>query len=248
MKHIIRRSLNLSVILLKEQIKEPTALFWAILSPAAFYYLINYTKGLSLTSFNASYIESTSWFYAYISSFVALFGLSFYLIGRRESGFVRSFIYSNEAKLIFLSGQLLAYSCLSFLYCSIFYCLTKLPFGDLQIEELLVIGGRFYLSFLLFSIPGLLISLIPITFQSAGTLYSITSFTMLILAVFGGTNVVSSSSNIVYMLNPLYLGKSLISQGFSENITLIILTLLMTATFFYVTYRYFRINPIWSRY
>lgn len=100
----ISRSFELTWLFVKEQLKEPVALFWIIVSPVATYYLLAYSRG-ELSPSGMSYLESTSWFHAYISSSVAFFGFSFYIVGRRESGFIRSFVYTSEAKLIFMLAQ-----------------------------------------------------------------------------------------------------------------------------------------------
>ncbi|WP_178089949.1 hypothetical protein [Pseudomonas sp. WS 5051] len=102
------RAFQLAMIFIKEQLKEPTALFWILLSPGAVFYLLIYSKGDD--NFNQDYSAVTAWFYAYISSSVAFFGFSFYIIGRRESGFIRSFIYTPHARAVFLIAQLIAYS------------------------------------------------------------------------------------------------------------------------------------------
>ena len=69
------RAFQLAMIFIKEQLKEPTALFWMLLSPGAVFYLLIYSKGDD--NFNQDYSAVTAWFYAYISSSVAFFGFSF---------------------------------------------------------------------------------------------------------------------------------------------------------------------------
>lgn len=76
------RSLALAGLFIKEQLKEPVALFWMIVSPVATYYLLAYSRDV-LSPSGVSYIESTSWFYAYISSSVAFFWI-FFLHCREE--------------------------------------------------------------------------------------------------------------------------------------------------------------------
>jgi len=242
----VKRAIGLSFIFIKEQIKEPTAFFWTILSPAALFYLLSYSRG-DTPPYNTDYIAATSWFYAYISSSVAFFGFSFYIIGRRESGFTRSFIYKFEARIVFLLGQFFAYSLISILYCMAFYCLTRPAFGSLFIDEILIIIGRFYLCFLLFSIPGLLLTLPPITFQNANTFFSIASFSMLILGIYGVSSS-SEVSSIIRRANPLSMANDIISQGLTNNKTLTLTIVILFLGALLSTLRLLRINPVWSRY
>ena len=245
--HKIKRAVGLGLIFIKEQAKEPTAFFWTILSPAVLFYLLNYSRG-NTPPYNTDYIAATSWFYAYISSSVAFFGFSFYIIGRRESGFIRSFIYKFESRVVFLLGQFFAYSLISILYCATFYCLTRPAFGSLFIEEILFISGRFYLCFLLFSIPGLLLTLPPITFQNANTLFSIAAFSMLILGIYGASSSLSGISSIIRCINPLAMANDILLQGAIDNKVLTFTIIIVFIGTLLSTLRLLRINPVWSRY
>jgi ABC-2 type transport system permease protein len=243
---ITYRASKLALIFTKEQLKEPTAFFWTLLSPSAVFYLLNYSRG-QIPPYNLSYIESTSWFYAYISSNVAFFGLSFYIIGRRESGFTRSFIYKPEGKLIFLLAKFISYSLISILYCSVFYCLTRLAFGSPNTNEVFLIMASFYFCFLLFSIPALLLTLLPTGFQTANTLFSIISFAMLISGIYGISAQLQSDS-FIQLLNPLWIASEIMSKGLWQRPQTAVLILSFFTCAFFITLRHLRINPIWSRY
>lgn len=90
----------LAALFIKEQLKEPVALFWTGLSPVVTYYLITYTRA-PVSGASGDYLSRTSWFYAFVSCSVAFFGLAFYIVGRRESGFLRSFVYTGRTKIKF---------------------------------------------------------------------------------------------------------------------------------------------------
>lgn len=108
-------------------------------------------QNASFTGLSASsYTHSAAWFYAYISANVAFFGLSFYLIGRRESGFVRSFIYRREAITLFLTSHALSYSVISLLYSSAFYIITKPLYGPYSLPEFLHLNGFLHKLFTIF--------------------------------------------------------------------------------------------------
>ena len=169
--NILNRARSLASLFIKEQLKEPIALFWIIISPCAAFYLLS----LSLRSTSTpeeSYIQNTAWFYAYISSNVALFGFSFYIIGRRESGFIRSFIYNQDSKIVFIIAQILAYLIISTIYCGTFYLSTRLYSGPYSPTEFLTILINFYICYLFFCSLGLILTLLPINFQNANTLLS----------------------------------------------------------------------------
>ena len=94
----VQRTLSITYTLMKEQFKEPIALLWIIISPSLLFYFLAFSKK-SENLINLNYIDSASWFYSYMASSIALFGFSFYLIGRRESGFIRSFIFKKTSKI-----------------------------------------------------------------------------------------------------------------------------------------------------
>ena len=236
----------LAKLFIKEQLKEPVALLWIVISPVVTFYLITYagyTGGESLRD----YASATSWFYAFISSSVALFGLAFYIVGRRESGFLRSFVYTKRTKITFLTGQFLAYSFMSVIYCSVFYVLTRGYFGLMVLEEWLVIVGRFYMCFLLFSTPSLLLTLVPIGFQNTNTLFSILSVSMLALGI-GSLSTSYSLFNVIDLFNPMGWANRLMLVGVTGSATLVASILGMIIVTGWFVFRFLLINPVWSRY
>ncbi len=234
----------LAALLIKEQLKEPVALFWTVISPVVTYYLITYAQSPMGTA-PTDYLSRTSWFYAFVSSSVAFFGLAFYIIGRRESGFLRSFVYTPHTKVIFLAGQFIAYSVVSILYCSVFYLLTRQSSFDLT--EYVVILGRFYVCFLLFSIPSLLLTLVPVGFQNANTLFSILSLAMLALGIIS-IGSVSPTLVVIRYLNPMGWANRIMSVGVAEHAGVVLVVGVLLVLTFSVMVRFLLINPVWSRY
>lgn len=233
-------------IFIKEQSKEPIALFWIMFSPGVLFY-IAYFSGRNMGNHQNTYIEAASWFYAYIASCVALFGFSLYLVGRRESGFTRSFIYKNSSRRLFLTAHYLAYSLISLVYCTGFYLMTRFPFGAYDMKEYGDLLVRFYTCYMLFCIPGLLFSLLPINFQTASTTLSMLSFCMLVLGAMSASSP-DITPAAINLLNPMLLARNLMLEGGTTNwITLsVIVTLLALA--FYAVSTLFRTHPVWSRY
>jgi len=239
------RAFQLAMIFIKEQLKEPTALFWILLSPGAVFYLLIYSKGDD--NFNQDYSAVTAWFYAYISSSVAFFGFSFYIIGRRESGFIRSFIYTPHARAVFLIAQLIAYSTIACLYCLFFYMMTRLPFGGYSTYEASILMIRFYSCFILFCSPGLLITALPLNFQTANAVFSILSFIMLALGV-AQAALPEPTYFPIELFNLLSLGKSIMQQGIQPLWKIIISIFATFIIALLLACKYLRINPVWSRY
>ncbi|MFL1544166.1 ABC transporter permease [Pseudomonas sp. O39] len=243
------KPVRLAALFVKEQLKEPVALFWTVISPVVTYYLIMYTRA-PVSEAPSDYFSSTSWFYAFVSSSVALFGLAFYIVGRRESGFLRSFVYTGRTKIIFLVGQFLAYSVVSIVYCSVFYVLTRNASGvagSAGVAEYLVVIGRFYVCFLMFSIPSLLLTLVPLGFQNASTVFSMLSLAMLALGI---VSLNSSSPMLAYVkfINPMWWANRVMLAGVAEYWLVVLVVFVLLVFLFVVMVRFLIINPVWSRY
>lgn len=245
-KNIHSRVFSLTGLFIKEQLKEPIAFFWIMISPCALFYFFAITRQ-DANYFQSNYTAASAWFYAYISSSVALFGFAFYIIGRRESGFIRSFIYSKKSRAIFLYSHFLAYSLISIAYCTSFYLATKLPFGNYELEEFLNITLRFYICFIMFCSLGIVFTLPPINFQNSNTLLSICSFCMLILGVMGASRA-NSTIDAINAANLLTIANQLMAKDLSFNkFTVVIIAFSFTALSFGLL-KHLRINPVWSRY
>ena len=236
----------LAALFIKEQLKEPVALLWIVISPAVTFYLILYARSSESELFR-DYWSATSWFYAFISSSVALFGLAFYIVGRRESGFLRSFVYTTCTKITFLIGQFLAYSFMSVIYCSVFYVLTRGYFGSVALDEWMVIVVRFYMCFLLFSTPALLLTLLPIGFQNTNTLFSICSVAMLALGI-GSLNASHPLFNVMGLFNPMGWANRIMLVGVTESAPLVAVVVGLIIATGCLVFRFLLINPVWSRY
>lgn len=237
--------LHLTGIFIKEHLREPTVLFWTLLSPALIFYGMSYTADRTATG-SDHYLELSRWYYSYISLNVALFGFSYYLIGRRESGFIRSFVYTKKAQMKFLTSHTLSYLLLATLYCVAFYLITKPYAGPLDMAELVVITLRYGICYLLFSAVGVLFTLAPLKFQTAGTLFSIISFGSVISSLLSERR---DAEWLAYapFLNPLKLASNFISTGevTITAATACVMTVIAGATLAMTS---FRVNPVWSRY
>ena len=244
--NLISKSLSLAGLLIKEQVKEPLALFWIVVSPGVVFYLLSYSRGL-IYSASSDYLSSTSWFYAYVASSVALFGFAFYIVGRRESGFVRSFIYTFRSKFIFMLGQFIACSFMSLVYCAVFYAITHIVFGPVSLVEFCIVLVRFYVCFVLFSTLALLLTLIPISFQNTNTLFSVVSFAMLVVGV-AGMNSSLPLMTVVSFFNPLWWANRIMMEGVGQLRFLVAVIVILYVAVFLISVRRLLVTPVWSRY
>jgi len=234
--------LKISRILTKEHLREPSALLWTGLAPCLMFMIVtsSYRPG------SMDYQTDAAWFYAYISANVAFFGFSFYLIGRRESGFIRSFIYQRKAILLFLASHTTSYTIISILYCSLFYAVTKPLYGHYSLTEFAVLLAGFYTGYLAFSCIGLAIAALPLKFSTAGTLFSVVSFLMLVSGYAAAAHDPLAYS-WVNSVNPLFLTTQIVNGTYSLSGSFIAAWAALSAGLL-LTARYFRIQPIWSRY
>ncbi|SDG62260.1 hypothetical protein [Pseudomonas abietaniphila] len=237
---------ELSIILIKEQLKEPIAFIWILLSPSLMFYFIFLTKGLNEKP-TIDYLDHSAYYYSYVASSVAFFGFAFYLVGRRESGFIRSFAYSLKARGILLTAQLLSYSIISLTYCTFLYLLTRPLFGEYQLLEFTALLLRFYICFLMFCCGGLLLSQLRLSFQNANTLFSALLFMMLMMLIAARVTT-STIIRFINDINPMTLGSSIMLMNDLQlaRASLIIGALLLSITF--MTIKLMPINPVWSRY
>lgn len=242
---MLTRALIISKILLTEHLRDPTAILWAGVAPCIMFTVLIHSDFKQDTQ-PLNYASSAAWFYSYIAANSALYGFSFYLIGRRESGFVRSFIYKPMAIKTFLYAHTACYSLISLSYSTLFYLVTKPLYGAYSAKELLQVTACFYTCYLLFSCLGLAIVAMPLKFTTASTVFSLLSFWMLLSGYMGS---LQNPSSIEYAsaINPLYLTTKI----FSGEIPLAVSFPIAVAGAFtglFLTWKFFRTQPIWSRY
>lgn len=232
-------------ILITEHAREPTALLWSAIAPCILF-VITTQQHHAPGAPPPSYTGSAAWFFSYISASVAFFGFSFYLIGRRESGFIRSFIYQRDAIRRFLIAHFCSYSIISVGYAFLFYLATKPLYGYYSLIELSRLLASFYTSYLFFTCIGLGIAALPIKFSTSSTLFSLMSFLMLISGYTGAVQGPATPHSLT-LLNPLYLSTKLFNNELSlpNSFSAALVSALIAL---YLTGRYFRVQPIWSRY
>lgn len=152
---------------------------------------------------------------------------------------------TRQSRLPYGAIHCLLHHCLLVLL--VFYMMTRLPFGGYSMHEAATIVIRFYTCFILFCIPGLLITALPLNFQTANTVFSISSFIMLALGI-AQTALPEPIYFSTELLNPLNLGKSIMQQGIQSRWILIISIFMTFIIAMLLACKHLRINPVWSRY
>jgi ABC-2 type transport system permease protein len=232
-------------ILVAEQLREPISIFWSIVAPIGFMAFSTY-QGRHAVLDPANFAEKAGWCLAYIALTVSFFGFGLYLIGRRESGFVRSFLTSRRKRNRFMLAQFMASLILCVAYGSIFILVTAFFLTDISYIEV----GRLVFSFLLvcivFMVGSIFFAALPITFQSASSLMSI-SVTILLVAGLVASRSPSGGVELAHF-NPFVSAAAFISGTLGSGKHFLILTgqtVMLLALGIYGVMKQ-RLNPEWS--
>lgn len=242
---MVAKVVFLTRILISENLREPTAILWAGIAPCIMFIFLAQAQ-LQTGVRHLDYTVSSAWYYSYIAANAAFFGFSFYLIGRRESGFVRSFIYKSTSIKLFLFAHTVCYLLISLAYSTLFYIATKPFYGGYSVTEFLHLTACFFVSYLAFSSIGLVAVALPLRFSTASTVFSLLSFWMLLSGYLGSAEQASTLKS-VGDVNPLYLATRIFSGEISLVASFCIAATALAISLFF-TGRFFRIQPVWSRY
>ena len=99
-----------------EQIRAPFSIIWTIMSPTVLFFFLHFNEIEQHFGDTLWLKHQISWFVGYISFSVVLFNYCLYLTGRRESGFIATFVHSIEGRLLFIRSQLMASLIMSVMY------------------------------------------------------------------------------------------------------------------------------------
>lgn len=95
--------------------------------------------------------------------------------------------------------------------------------------------------------PGVLLSLLPVGFQNANTIFSMTSFGMLVLGVLSLRDL-HPVLDVIKGFNPLYIANQIMIGGIERHPVLILGVFFSFIAVLLLSLRFLRINPVWSRY
>ena len=235
---------RLCKLLIVEQMREPVGIFWSVIAPPVLFSFLN--TGAQTASSVSWYEATAGWYLSYIAVTVSLFSFALYFVGRRESGFVRSFVVGKRAKFFFILAQALASAALAFCAFVMFIFITanlvKVPVVPVMVALCLP-----FLIALAFSMTAaLVIAALPVTFQNASSGMSIFSAMLLILSVSGNYASPNSVLQAINAFNPLHLWASFISFKGALSLNHIFLVF-ASAVLGTIGYIYFQLTPVWNR-
>lgn len=171
------RCLKLARLFLLEQIREPVGIMWSMIAPPILFTILN-EKFLEQSVSTEWYISQSSWFLGYLAVSTSVFGFALYLIGRRESGFLKSFVQNGKTKVIFLSAQFCASLIIAIFYGVFFVVVTALLYGVDIFPVLLRLMIPYLFVIIIMLVCSAVIIVPPLTFQNANSFVS-----MLLMAV-----------------------------------------------------------------
>ncbi|WP_133303080.1 hypothetical protein [Cupriavidus lacunae] len=229
-------------ILLVEQLREPIGVFWSLVAPVG--YLALRTGGHDTLDIE-HYAQAIGWCLGYIAMMGSLFGFGLYLIGRRESGFVRTFLTNASRRRRFLLAQYLASLFMSLAYGVAFLALSSILLTRISMTDILRFFTMFSAFCSLLMLASTSLATLPLTFQSASSLLSIGVTAIIVIGIGSST---SGADPVLALFNPFLVGAKVISEESWERdlaIAWLIHALIFICLGIYGAGRQ-RINPQWS--
>ncbi|TSH78707.1 protein mcbE [Pantoea sp. paga] len=235
---------KMSAIFFMEQIRTPFSLVWTIMSPTVLFFFLHFNE-LEMHTGDTSWLRSQiSWFLGYISFSVVLFNYCLYLTGRRESGFIATFVHDMSGRLLFIRSQLIASLIMSIVYVCFFVGVVFAGFHAQpdHLTVLLVIKTLCINAFMMVCMTFL--SSLRITFQTASTIYSVL---ITVCMVFGIISLKYDHGfiGLFNQINPIIVYSIILS----EEKSLSFLTISIYAIMFFLSLLSaitFRTEPVWS--
>jgi len=185
-----------------------------------------------------------SWFVGYISFSVVLFNYCLYLTGRRESGFIATFVHSMEGRFLFIRSQLMASLVMSVLYILFFIAIVFIGFQALPDYQtgILILKTIFINMMIMISLT-FMISF-RVTFQTAITIYSVLITVCMILGIVS----LKYNCGLVYwmnLINPIAIYSTLLQSDLElSTITIFVYSLMFIVSL--ISALTFKTEPVWS--
>lgn len=237
---------KMASIFLREQIRTPLRVIWSVISPTVLFFFLHFDD-INTKSGDTKWLrEQVGWFIGYISLSVIFFSYCLYLIGRRESGFIATFIYNRTSKMVFIFSQMLASLVMLFFYLSFFLIIVCIGFQVLPgVDFFFLITMSITISILMMSAFTWLAG-IPVTFPTANIILSVL---LTIFMIFGVIDLKTEISFISFTnsINPILIYSRCLSLREAPLIstgTKLFYFLMMILSL--ITIYRFRTEPVWS--
>jgi ABC-2 type transport system permease protein len=192
------------------------------------------------------YIDRAAWCLAYIALFVAATGFGLYLVGRRESGFVRAFLDSPARRGRFLVAQYLASMIMAMGYGLAFLAITAYTLTDIGMTPLLVLLAKYTMTVACFMFGAIFIAALPLTFRSASSIMS-AFMTIAVVAGVASQAARAAPNPVLLYLNPFCAAAHFMTDAIAEAMVVPVLAaqvLMSAALGAYGLWR-LRVNPEW---
>ncbi|EAW1476932.1 protein mcbE [Salmonella enterica subsp. enterica] len=237
-------TIKMTIIFLMEQIRTPFSLLWTVMSPTVLFFFLHFNE-MEIHYGDTPWLsKQISWFVGYISFSVVLFNYCLYLTGRRESGFIATFVHNLEGRLLFIRSQLIASLIMSIFYVCFFILVVLLGFQakpDSQIV-IIILKSIEINAFLMVSLT--FIASFRVTFQTASTIYSV----LITICMVSGIVSLKYNEGIIYWINqvnPIAIYSTILQPD--QELSLI--TIFFYSTMFIVSLISaitFKTEPVWS--
>ena len=237
----IQNIYNLSILLLREEMREPGWLFWSITFP----FIIMIALFLQTTdSLNAKLFPIML---SFVSVVTAIRSTGAYLVGRREANFLQAFVSFPVAQKRYILAQIIAGFVFTGIIVAAFGTLSCLFFNDVTIAENLHQIMRALGVVFCVICAGSVLNLIPLKFQTIMGLVTSTYAPMLLLTF---AELIRFPNNMalafINNINPMAVGASFIGN---DNTSWLVLTiwLIVCLGLLGATITWFNLETRWDK-
>ena len=237
-------TLRMTIIFLMEQIRAPFSIIWTIMSPTVLFFFLHFNEIEQHFGDTLWLRHQISWFVGYISFSVVLFNYCLYLTGRRESGFIATFVHSIEGRLLFIRSQLMASLIMSVMYVLFFITVVFIGFQARPDYQTVILILRTICINVMMMISLTFMASFRVTFQTASTIYSVLITVCMVLGIVS----LKYNDGLVYwinIINPIAIYSTLLQPGIELSyITILVYGLMFIISL--VSELTFNTEPLWS--
>lgn len=233
-------------ILVIEQIREPIGVFWSFAAPIAYMFLTLPIEESAQSSTQA-YMQKAAFCLAYMAFVSAGTGFGLYLVGRRESGFIRSFLINPKTRRRFLTAQYLASFSVATAYGAAFVLSTAWAFSDIGMTTVISLVLRYMLTTACLMFGALVLVSLPMTFQSSSSAITVFTTIAIVMGLSMPTLGLEKTTWLLY-LNPFGVAMAVLFEGHLEPLkfgALAVQALVLGLLGIYGI-KHLRLNPEWS--
>ena len=207
------------------------------MSPTVLFFFLHFNE-IELHYGDTAWLgKQISWFVGYISFSVVLFNYCLYLVGRRESGFIATFVHNMDGRLLFIRSQLIASLIMSILYVFFFILVVLTGFQaspDYQIV-MIILKSIYINAFMMVSLT--FMASFRVTFQTASTIYSV------LITVCMVSGIVSL--NWINQVNPIAIYSTILQSDQELSLMTIFFYSIMLIISI-ISALTFKTEPVWS--